>query len=66
MLFTKGFCPSCKIHPGDFVLVVKFIQGLLSTLPFFDPGASVPRGFCPYPGKLILLEYSLRISYTSV
>jgi len=31
----------CKIHPGD-----------LSTLRLFDPGASVLRGFCPYPLSL--------------
>jgi len=49
-----GFCPSCKIHPGAFVLVVKFIQGLLPTLSLFDPGVSVLMGFCPY--SILLLS----------
>ena len=35
-----------SIHPGAFVLVVKFIKGLFSTLTFFDPGGYVLRGFC--------------------
>jgi len=51
-----------KIHPGLFVLVVKFIQvffvlvvkfikGFLSILTFFYPGASGLRGYCPSLSK---------------
>ena len=49
--FIQFFCPNCG----------KFIKGLLSTLTFSDPGASVLRGFCPtlnvdrYVVKLIIL-----------
>ena len=27
----EGLCPSCKIHQRDYVLVVKFMGGILST-----------------------------------
>jgi len=43
------FCPSCRIHEGAFVLVVKFMNGLLSAMSVLGKGAFVCRGFCLYP-----------------
>ena len=42
-----GLCSSCKIHRGDYVLVVKFMGGILSTYTKMSRGGFVPRGFCP-------------------
>jgi len=45
--YKMTFCPSCKIHEGAFVLVVKFMKGLLSAMSFLDEGAFIRRGCCP-------------------
>ena len=42
-----GLCPSCKIHRGDYVLVVKFMGGILSTYTKMSRGGFVREGFCP-------------------
>ena len=44
-----GLCPSCKIHGGDYVLVVKFMGGILSTYTKMSRGDFVRGGLCPYP-----------------
>ena len=54
----EGLCPCCKIHRGDYVHVVKFIGGIMSTLQnswgdyvhvykFEQGGGGCPGGFCP-------------------
>ena len=58
-----GLCPSCKIQRGDYVLVVKFMGGILSTYTKMSRGGFVRGGFCPtlylfYQGKLpVATEY---------
>ena len=42
-----GLCPSCKIQRGDYVLVVKFMGGILSTYTKMSRGGFVRGGFCP-------------------
>ena len=42
-----GLCPSCKIHRGDYVLVVKFMGGILSTYTKMSRRGFVRGGFCP-------------------
>ena len=44
-----GLCPSCKIQWGDYVLVVKFLGGILSTYTKMSRGGFVRGGLCPYP-----------------
>ena len=45
-----GLCPSCKIQRGgDYVLVVKFMGGILSTYTKMSRGGFVRGGLCPYP-----------------
>ena len=46
-----GLCPSCKIHRGDYVLVVKFMGGILSTYTKMSRGGFVRGGLCPYPSS---------------
>ena len=45
-----GLCPSCKIHRGDYVLVVKFMGGILSTYTKMSRGGG---GVCPGGGDYI-------------
>ena len=42
-----GLCPSCKIQWGDYVLVIKFMGGILSTYTKMSRGGFVRGGFCP-------------------
>ena len=49
-----GLCPSCKIQRGGgggggYVLVVKFMGGILSTYTKMSRGGFVRGGLCPYP-----------------
>ena len=45
-----GLCPNCKIQRGgDYVLVVKFMGGILSTYTKMSKGGFVRGGLCPYP-----------------
>ena len=40
-----GLCPSCKIQRGDYVLVVKFMGGILSTYTKMSRGGFVRGDF---------------------
>ena len=42
-----GLCPCCKIQRGDYVLVVKFMGGILSTYTKMSRRGFVRGGFCP-------------------
>ena len=62
-----GLCPSCKIHQGDYVLVVKFTRGDYVLVVKFiggggdfvhvyknEQGEFCAGGLCPYPFLYIL------------